>query len=71
MYDKKLSIHDQLGYMIKACLCPALFFIFLKKHFVNALTHNVLYLTLYTFSFQINENRLSDTKCLTQDVLSP
>ena len=31
------------------------------------------YLTLhvYTFSFEINESRLSDTRCLIQDVVSP
>ena len=29
------------------------------------------YLTLCTFSFEINESRLSDTKCLIQDVVSP
>jgi hypothetical protein len=31
----------------------------------------VYYLTLCTFSFEINESRLSDTKCLIQDVVSP
>jgi hypothetical protein len=30
-----------------------------------------LYLTLCTLSFEINENRLSDTRCLIQDVVSP
>ena len=29
------------------------------------------YLTLCTFSFEINESRLSDTSCLIQDVVSP
>jgi hypothetical protein len=29
------------------------------------------YLTLYTFSFEINESRLSDRGCLIQDVVSP
>ena len=31
----------------------------------------LFYLTLYTFSFEINESRLSDTSCLIQDVVSP
>jgi hypothetical protein len=31
----------------------------------------IIYLTLYTFSFEINESRLSDTRCLIQDVVSP
>jgi hypothetical protein len=39
-----LSIHDQLEYMIKACLCPSFFYLSKKKLF-NALTHNVLYYT--------------------------
>ena len=30
-----------------------------------------LYLTSCMFSFEINESRLSDTKCLIQDVASP
>jgi len=30
-----------------------------------------IYLTLCTFSFEINESRLSDTRCLIQDVVSP
>jgi hypothetical protein len=30
-----------------------------------------IYLTLYTFSFEINESRLSGTRCLIQDVVSP
>jgi hypothetical protein len=30
-----------------------------------------IYLTLYTFSFEINESRLSDTRCLIQYVVSP
>ena len=30
-----------------------------------------IYLTLYTFSFEINESRLSDTRCLIQDAVSP
>ena len=29
------------------------------------------YLTLYTFSFEIKESWLSDTRCLIQDVVSP
>jgi hypothetical protein len=34
-------------------------------------TNTTLYLTLYTFSFEINESRLSDTRCMIQDVVSP
>jgi len=34
-------------------------------------TDNSYYLTLCTFSFEINESRLSDTRCLIQDVVSP
>jgi hypothetical protein len=34
-----------------------------------AFTYNIFYLTLYTFSFEINESRLSDTRCLIQDVI--
>jgi hypothetical protein len=30
-----------------------------------------IYLTLYTFSFEITGSRLSDTRCLIQDVVSP
>jgi hypothetical protein len=30
-----------------------------------------IYLTLCTFSFEINESHLSDTKCLIQDAMSP
>jgi hypothetical protein len=30
-----------------------------------------IYLTLYTFSFEINESRLSGTRCLIQDIVSP
>ena len=33
--------------------------------------NNGIYLTLYTFSFEINESRLVDTRCLIQDVVSP
>ena len=33
--------------------------------------HIYLTVTLYTFSFEINESRLSDTRCLIQDVVSP
>ena len=29
------------------------------------------YLIFYTFSFEMNESRLSDTRCLIQDVVSP
>ena len=32
---------------------------------------NLFYLTFYTFSFEINECRLSDTRCLIQDLASP
>ena len=38
-----------------------------RDHMVDKFT----YLTLYTFSFEINESRLSDTRCLIQDVVSP
>ena len=31
----------------------------------------MLYLTLHTFSFEINESLLSDTRCLIQDAVSP
>ena len=30
-----------------------------------------IYLTLCTFSFEFNESRLSDTRCMIQDVVSP
>ena len=30
-----------------------------------------MYLTLYTFSFEIKESSLSDTRCLIHDVVSP
>jgi len=33
--------------------------------------NKIHYLTLCTFSFEINESRLSDTKCLIQDVVLP
>ena len=33
--------------------------------------NKLYYLTLYTFSFEINENRQSDTRCLILDVVSP
>jgi hypothetical protein len=33
--------------------------------------NKLYYLTLYTFSIEINENRQSDTRCLIQDVVSP
>jgi hypothetical protein len=31
----------------------------------------MIYLILYTFPFEINESRLTDTRCLIQDVVSP
>jgi len=31
----------------------------------------VYYLTFFTFSFEFKESRLCDTRCLTQDVVSP
>ena len=38
----------------------------------NAKNVNILYyVTLCTFSFEINESRLSDTRCLIQDAVSP
>ena len=57
-----------------------------KFYFINALVkyhpfhpinrlptflYNGIYLTLSTFSFEIKESRLSDTRCLIQDVASP
>ena len=33
--------------------------------------NKLIYLTLYTFSFEINGSHLSDTRCLIQDVVSP
>jgi hypothetical protein len=35
------------------------------------LTNTTFHLTLYTFCFEINESRLSDTRCLIQYVVSP
>jgi hypothetical protein len=37
----------------------------------KCVTNTTFHLTLYTFSFEINESRLSDTRCLIQDVVSP
>ena len=38
---------------------------------IHSFVNNNIYLTLCTFSFEIDESRLSDTKCMIQDVLSP
>jgi hypothetical protein len=43
---------------------------FTKERYMHR-WYNFFYLTLYTFSFEINESRLSDTRCLIQDVVSP
>ena len=39
--------------------------------FENCFLINFFYLTLCTFSFEIKESSLSNTRCLIQDVLSP
>jgi hypothetical protein len=38
---------------------------------MNNVINNTFYLTLCTFSFEIKESSLSDTRCLIQDVVSP
>ena len=38
-----------------------------KKTLILKMDHNYYYLTLYTFSFEINESRLSDTRCFDPD----
>jgi hypothetical protein len=39
--------------------------------YIKTVTGYTYYLTLCTFSYEINESRLSDTRCLIQDVVSP
>jgi hypothetical protein len=48
-------------------------YIFFVVKYDNLISNSIKYihLTLYTFSFEINESRLSDTRCLIQDVVSP
>jgi hypothetical protein len=44
---------------------------YLFFHIILYIIETGIYLTLYTFSFEINERYLSDTKCLIQYVASP